>query len=100
LIAEILHAFLGDVWVAGIGHLHEIEHRSYLFAAKSASWLSVKAVYDTGVSGHRGAETVLFLRPHLRATGVELRKTQEGWSEWLAKQDLMIGERDALGAFK
>ncbi|KAK8001968.1 hypothetical protein PG991_014190 [Apiospora marii] len=44
----VLHGFFGDSWALGIGPMHEVERRNYLFAAKSASWLDVKSHYDMG----------------------------------------------------
>jgi hypothetical protein len=77
----ILHGFFGDKWLAGIGQLHEIERRNYMFAAKSTNWLKVKQAYDMGPD-----ETVPFLSP-LRETGEkEIQRAESTWSEWLAMQ--------------
>ncbi|KAH8595082.1 hypothetical protein B0O99DRAFT_652252 [Bisporella sp. PMI_857] len=83
----MLHSFFGDSWRAGIGPLHEIERRNYLFAAKSANWLEAREGYDIG------EQTVPFLRPLQTATDSEIRRAEEEWSEWLAMQDWMVGER-------
>lgn len=99
----VLHGFFGDAWSAGVGPLHEVERRNYLFASKSASWLKVKSVYDIGAgdggaggiggAGGGGGQVCPWLSPLRRATDVELRAAEEGWSEWLAMQDWMVGER-------
>lgn len=84
----VLHGFFGDDWSQGIGPLHEVERRNFLFAAKSASWLKVKADYDIPPN-----ETVPFLKPLQRATEDEIAQAELQWSDWLAMQDWMIGPR-------
>jgi hypothetical protein len=84
----VLHGFFGDSWVAGIGPLHEIERRNYLFAAKSENWLNVKATYDMSPS-----ETIPFMKPLQRATEEEIANADREWSNWLAMQDWMVGPR-------
>jgi hypothetical protein len=84
----VLHGFFGDDWVGGIGELHEIERRNYLFAAKSTSWMKVKQSYDMSPE-----ETVPFLRPLRDASEKEIQAAEAGWSEWLAMQDWMLGPR-------
>ncbi|KAG0648229.1 hypothetical protein D0Z07_5513 [Hyphodiscus hymeniophilus] len=84
----ILHGFFGDDWVKGIGQLHEIERRNYLFAAKSTSWLKVKQAYDLSAD-----ETIPFLSPLRDASEAEIEKAEATWSEWLAMQDWMLGPR-------
>ncbi|KAI1849464.1 hypothetical protein JX265_012713 [Neoarthrinium moseri] len=84
----VLHGFFGDDWAAGIGHLHEIERRNYLFAAKSGSWLDVKRHYDM-----EGGQTTPFLRPLQNVSEREIVSAESNWSEWLAMQDWMIGPR-------
>jgi hypothetical protein len=84
----VLHGFFGDDWVLGIGSLHEIERRNYLFAAKSTSWMKVKSAYDMSPE-----ETVLFLSPLKDATEEEIVAAETTWSEWLAMQDWMLGPR-------
>lgn len=84
----VLHGFFGDDWVSGIGELHEIERRNYLFAAKSTSWMKVKQSYDMSPE-----ETVPFLRPLRDASEKEIQAAEAGWSEWLAMQDWMLGPR-------
>jgi hypothetical protein len=84
----ILHGFFGDDWVRGVGALHEIERRNYLFAAKSTSWMKVKQAYDMSVD-----ETIPFLSPLKDATEKEIQNAENTWSEWLAMQDWMIGPR-------
>ncbi|KAL2074257.1 hypothetical protein VTL71DRAFT_8035 [Oculimacula yallundae] len=84
----VLHGFFGDEWQAGIGSLHEIERRNYMFAAKSTSWLKVKQAYDMGPD-----ETVPFLSPLKDAEEKEIQQAEATWSEWLAMQDWMLGPR-------
>lgn len=74
----ILHGLFGDRWEKGIGPLHEIERRNYLFAAKSGGWASVKAAYDMPPN-----EFVPFLQPLRNASEVEVQQAEESWSEWL-----------------
>ncbi|KAK0741124.1 hypothetical protein B0T18DRAFT_393800 [Schizothecium vesticola] len=87
-LPAVLHGFFGDDWAAGVGPLHEQERRNYLFAAKSDSWLRVKAAYDMGED-----ETVPFLRPLQNVSEKEIVGAEVGWSEWLAMQDWMLGPR-------
>ncbi|KAI4601949.1 hypothetical protein KJ359_010815 [Pestalotiopsis sp. 9143b] len=84
----VLHGFFGDDWVAGVGRLHEVERRNYLFAAKSACWLDVKRHYDEGEG-----QSVPFLRPLQHSTEEEIANADSQWSEWLAMQDWLIGPR-------
>ncbi|RYP12045.1 hypothetical protein DL765_007505 [Monosporascus sp. GIB2] len=84
----ILHGFFGDDWAAGIGHLHEVERRNYLFAAKSASWLDVKSTYDMP-----DGQSIPFLRPLQNTSEKEIISAESNWSEWLAMQDWMVGPR-------
>lgn len=84
----VLHAFFGDDWSEGVGTIHETERRNYLFAAKSDSWLRVKANYDM-----EDGQSVPFLRPLQRVTEVEIVSAESNWSEWLAMQDWMLGPR-------
>ncbi|KJZ75530.1 hypothetical protein HIM_04993 [Hirsutella minnesotensis 3608] len=89
----ILHGFFGDDWPGGVGAIHETERRNYLFAAKSDTWLKVKANYDMG-----DGQTVPFLRPLQGVTEVEIVNAESNWSEWLAMQDWMLGPRAPHGA--
>ncbi|KAI0009029.1 hypothetical protein F4779DRAFT_618004 [Xylariaceae sp. FL0662B] len=84
----VLHGFFGDDYVAGIGHLHDVERRNFLFAAKSASWLDVKSQYDMPDN-----QSVPFLRPLQRVSEEEIVGAEANWSEWLAMQDWMVGPR-------
>ncbi|PTB35516.1 uncharacterized protein TrAFT101_009059 [Trichoderma asperellum] len=86
--AAILHGFFGDSWDAGIGSIHQTERRNYLFAAKSETWLRVKASYDL-----ENGQTVPFLRPLQGVTEEEIQAAEANWSEWLAMQDWMLGPR-------
>ncbi|KAM3542864.1 hypothetical protein ARSEF1564_004245 [Beauveria bassiana] len=84
----VLHGFFGDGWKAGIGQIHEMERRNFLFAAKSENWVKVKSSYDI-----EGGQTVPFLRPLQDAIEQEIQGAESSWSEWLAMQDWMIGPR-------
>ncbi|KAI5917312.1 hypothetical protein F4810DRAFT_704990 [Camillea tinctor] len=85
----VLHGFFGDNWALGIGHIHEVERRNYLFAAKSSSWLDVKSQYDMP-----DGQSVPFLRPLQNVTEKEIVSAEANWSQWLAMQDWMIGPRN------
>ncbi|KAM3450850.1 hypothetical protein MY8738_008559 [Beauveria namnaoensis] len=84
----VLHGFFGDGWNAGIGQIHEMERRNFLFAAKSENWVQVKSSYDI-----EGGQTVPFLRPLQDAIEQEIQGAESSWSEWLAMQDWMLGPR-------
>lgn len=84
----VLHGFFGSDWREGIGPLHEIERRNYMFTTKSVGWAEVKAEYDMGPD-----QTVPFLKPLQRAQLAEIEKGEKHWSEWLAMEDWMIGPR-------
>ncbi|KAL6851815.1 hypothetical protein J3F83DRAFT_757646 [Trichoderma novae-zelandiae] len=88
----ILHGFFGDGWDAGVGPIHDNERRNYLFAAKSETWLRVKASYDLD-----DGQTVPFLRPLQAVTEKEIQAAEASWSEWLAMQDWMLGPRAPSG---
>ncbi|KAI0398260.1 hypothetical protein F5Y17DRAFT_148181 [Xylariaceae sp. FL0594] len=88
----VLHGFFGDDWAPGIGHLHEIERRNYLFASKSSNWLDVKSQYDMP-----DGQTIPFLRPLQNVTEEEIVSAETNWSQWLAMQDWMIGPRNPEG---
>ncbi|KHN95409.1 uncharacterized protein MAM_06686 [Metarhizium album ARSEF 1941] len=88
----ILHGFFGDDWSAGIGPIHEQERRNYLFAAKSESWLKVKADYDM-----ENGQSIPFLRPLQGVTEKEIVSAEANWSDWLAMQDWMLGPRAPPG---
>ncbi|RDW73520.1 hypothetical protein BP6252_07427 [Coleophoma cylindrospora] len=85
---SVLHGFFGDAWREGVGSLHEIERRNFMFAAKSTSWLNVKAEYDMGPD-----ETCPFVSPLRNVTEEEMQAADSAWSEWLAMQDWMLGPR-------
>jgi len=85
---QILHGLFGHNWVQGIGPLHEIERRNYLFACKSTPWLETKSAYDISES-----ETVPFLAPLKNVSLAELEASDAAWGEWLAMQDWMLGPR-------
>lgn len=85
----VLHGFFGDDWALGIGHLHEVERRNYLFAAKASNWLDVKSQYDMP-----DGQTVPFLRPLQHVTEEEIVSAESNWSQWLAMQDWMVGPRN------
>ncbi|KFY33825.1 hypothetical protein V494_07295 [Pseudogymnoascus sp. VKM F-4513 (FW-928)] len=84
----MLQTFFGDDWAKGIGKLHESERRNYLFAAKSGSWLEVKASYEPSPN-----ETIPHMMPIRSPMENEIRAAEEKWSDWLAMQDWMVGPR-------
>jgi hypothetical protein len=63
----VLYEFFSDDWVSGIGELHEIERRNFLFAAKRTSWMKAKQPYDIYPK-----ETAPFLRPLWDASEKEI----------------------------
>ncbi|KAI1753484.1 hypothetical protein F4782DRAFT_77890 [Xylaria castorea] len=85
----VLHGFFGNDWELGIRHLHEVERRNYLFAAKASNWLDVKSQYDMP-----DGQTVPFLRPLQHVTEEEIVNAESNWSQWLAMQDWMVGPRN------
>ncbi|KOS18007.1 hypothetical protein ESCO_002548 [Escovopsis weberi] len=85
---EVLFGFFGSDWSSGIGHIHENERKNYLFAAKSETWLKVRASYDLGED-----EAIPFLKPLQGVTEKEIQAAEASWSEWLAMQDWMLGPR-------
>jgi hypothetical protein len=85
----ILHGFFGDDWATGVGPMHEVERRNYLFAAKSGGWASVKREYDM-----LPLETVPFMRPLQGASDVEINAAEKAWSEWRAMEDWTVGPRE------
>lgn len=91
-IPAVFHGLFGDDWSEGVGPIHETERRNYLFAAKSDTWLRVKANYDM-----EDGQSVPFLRPLQRVTEVEIVNAESNWSEWLAMQDWMLGPRAPPG---
>jgi hypothetical protein len=84
----VMHGFFGDDWQRGVGPLHEIERRNYLFAAKSVGWAKVRYQYDISPD-----ETVPFMKPLQRVQLAEIEKSEKTWSEWLAMEDWMVGPR-------
>ena len=88
----ILHGFFGDDWSEGIGPIHEMERRNYLFAAKSDTWLRVKEHYDMD-----DGQTVPFLQPLEAVYESEIQGAESNWSAWLAMQDWMLGPRAPPG---
>ncbi|KAI9055345.1 hypothetical protein LZ554_000304 [Drepanopeziza brunnea f. sp. 'monogermtubi'] len=85
---RVLHGFFGDEWQAGVGALHEIERRNYMFAAKSVSWQQCKEAYD--MNPH---ETVPFMQPLKDVSEEEILRAEEAWSDWLFMQDWKLGPR-------
>lgn len=86
--ATTLHGFFGDDWSKGVGIIREMERRNYLFAAKSDTWLKVKASYDI-----ENGQVVPFLRPLQGVDDKELADAEAEWSNWLAMQDWMLGPK-------
>ena len=46
-----------------------------------------------GTGGGAGGETVPFMRPLQGSTSAEIEAAEKSWSEWLAMEDWMLGER-------
>ena len=86
--AGIMHGFFGEDWRKGVGPMHECERRNYLFAAKSVGWAKVKYQYD--MSPH---ESVPFIKPLAEVQIAEIEGAEKTWSQWLAMEDWMLGER-------
>lgn len=84
----VLQGFFGNDWPGGIGRLHELERRNYLFAAKSGGWAMVKRDYDMSP-----LETIPFLMPLQGPSDAEIEASERSWSEWLAMEDWMVGPR-------
>lgn len=84
----VLHGFFGADWREGVGAMHETERRNFLFAAKSDTWLKVKAHYDMP-----DGQLVPFLRPLSTVAEKEIEAAELDWSKWLATQDWMLGPR-------
>jgi hypothetical protein len=84
----VLHGFFGDNWAAGIGDLHEIERRNYMFTARAGNWHLTKQAYDMSPE-----ETCPFLIPLRDAKEEELQATDAAWGEWLTMRDWMLGPR-------
>lgn len=68
--------------------MHECERRNYLFAAKSVGWAKVKCQYD--MSPH---ESVPFIKALAEVQTAEIEAAEKTWSQWLAMEDWMLGER-------
>ena len=85
---DVLHMLFGDHWEIGIGPLHEIERRNYLFAAKASNWLEMKLSYDMD-----DGQTVPFLSPLQNVSEREIANAEVCWGQWLAMQDWMLGPR-------
>lgn len=64
------------------------ERRNYLLAAKSETWLKVKASYDMD-----NGQLVPFIKPLQFVDDEEIIAAEGSWSEWLALQDWMLGPR-------
>lgn len=85
---EVLEGLFGSYWQAGVGQIHEMERRNYLFACKSSNWLAVKNDYDLD-----DGQAIPFLKALLDPTEDEIKAAEVAWSEWLAMQDWIIGPR-------
>ncbi|PQE12133.1 ilp is an apoptosis inhibitor protein [Rutstroemia sp. NJR-2017a BVV2] len=86
---EILEYFFGVNWRKGLGALHEVERRNYMFASKSKNWLDVKTAYDISPE-----QSVPFLTPLREVLEVELKASDDAWSQWMAMGDWMLGPRE------
>lgn len=85
---ETLRTFFGDTWFHGIGPLHEIERRNYLFASNSTNLTATKQAY--GISDE---ETVPFLSTLKGITEKELEFADSSWNEWTSMQNWTLGPR-------
>lgn len=94
----ILHGFFGDSYKAGIAPHLDCERRNYLFSAKHGGWRTCKKQYDAGSGGGAaGDETAPFMKPLEDARGEELGAAEKAWSQWLAMEDWLVGERALEG---
>ncbi|KAI9646514.1 hypothetical protein NHQ30_004507 [Ciborinia camelliae] len=91
---RILGTWFGPDWHQGIGTIHEMERRNYLFASKSKEWLDVKKYYDESPTAEQSTPYMIPL-PNIEE--VELRSTDDAWSNWMAMQDWVIGPRTPAG---
>ncbi|QSZ35493.1 hypothetical protein DSL72_008363 [Monilinia vaccinii-corymbosi] len=91
---RILGAWFGADWVQGIGTIHEMERRNYLFASKSKEWLDVKKYYDDSPAAEQSTP---YMIPPPAVQEVELHHADEAWSNWMAMQDWVIGPRTPEG---
>ena len=91
--AAILSGFFGEDFQRGIGQIVRTERRNYLLAAKSETWLKVKASYDMD-----NGQLVPFLKPLQFVDDEEIIAAEGSWSEWLALQDWMLGPRAPTAA--
>jgi hypothetical protein len=85
---SILLVFFGGAWESGVACILKEERMNYLFAAKSNGWASTKTAYDILPD-----EQTPFLRPLRNPSENEIQTAEIQWSEWLAMQDWMVGER-------
>ncbi|KAJ6136952.1 hypothetical protein N7497_012204 [Penicillium chrysogenum] len=83
-----MFAFFGDAWESGVTCILKEERVNYLFTAKSSGWASTKAAYDI-----QPDEQTPFLRPLRSPSEHEIQTAETQWSEWLAMEDWMVGER-------
>ncbi|KAF7864525.1 hypothetical protein EAF04_006657 [Stromatinia cepivora] len=91
---RILGTWFGADWRQGIGTIHEMERRNYLFASKSKEWLDVKKYYDDSAAAEQSTPYMIPL-PQIKE--VELSHADEAWSNWMAMQDWVIGPRTPEG---
>jgi hypothetical protein len=85
----VLHGFFGNDWRSGIGSMHEIERRNFMFTAKSMNWVQAKQHYD----GTNMDETLPFMLPLQRVFESEITSGNQAWHEWLCMEDWMLGPR-------
>ncbi|KAK6611066.1 hypothetical protein H4I96_02664 [Botrytis cinerea] len=87
---RIMGTWFGSNWVQGIGTIHELERRNYLFASKSKEWLDVKKYYDDSLAAEQSTP---YMIPLPKIEEAELSSADEAWSGWMAMQDWVIGPR-------
>lgn len=87
---RILGTWFGANWLQGIGTIHEMERRNYLFASKSKEWLDVKKYYDESPTVEQSTP---YMIPPPVVQEMELHSADQAWSSWMAMQDWVIGPR-------
>lgn len=91
---RILGLWFGANWRQGVGVMHEMERRNYLFASKSKEWLDVKKYYDDSPAAEQSTP---YMIPIPKIEEIELTAADEAWSSWMAMQDWVIGPRTPAG---
>lgn len=85
---KILRGFFGQEWKLGIGHMHEMERRNYMFACRSANFVDTKASYDVSPE-----ETVPFLAQLKNVSPSELSHNIAAWEVWMTMRKEVTPQR-------